>query len=115
MVTLKELQNRVYSGKQCVQFEYVLKAEHPEDNLSVYFMKNQLVENCVWMVRVIMPRTKYKDTQVYSVDMEMPKADLSLTLICETGLRAFQMLIKEEIQQKSYFDFSIGEIIRGEI
>ena len=43
----------------------------------------------------------------------MPKDNLPLELICATGLKYFQLYLKEEIQAKSNLDFELGDILTG--
>ena len=43
----------------------------------------------------------------------MPKSGLPLELIAATGLKYFQLYLKEEIQNKTNFDFALSELLRG--
>ena len=115
---LKDLENRVYEGRQCVRFEYTIKGEHPEENALVTFKKIRAVgatkegraEN-VWQAKMLLDKTHYMETQVYNIELTMPRHDAPLVLVCSTGLHFIQMLLKEEIQRKSVLDFAIGEAI----
>ena len=114
MIKLKDLENRVYSGKDCIRFEYTIPIEDKEPLLAVFIRKiregHELHE---WNVRIIFDRTRDKDSEVYNFSYVMPRNNLPLELIAATGLRFFQLYLKEEIQLKSYLDFEIGNIIQG--
>ena len=62
---------------------------------------------------IVLDRTRDADSQVYSFDYIMPKSGLPIGLIAATGLKYFQLYLKEEIQTKSGYDFALGEILRG--
>ncbi len=109
MIRLKDLQNRVYSGKQCISFEFPLKISD-ESVVTAKFTTNFY---CQWNMQVVLPRTRDKDSDVYNFSYIMPKSNLPLELIAATGLKYFQLYLKEEIQMKSNMDFVIGEITSG--
>ena len=110
MIKLKDLQNRVYSGKQCVRFEYALLVE--EDYVYAKFEKQEtgLAE---WNMQIVFGRTRDKDSEVYNFGYVMPREGLPLELIAATGLKYFQLHIKKEIQIKSNLDFELGDILQG--
>ena len=64
-------------------------------------------------MQIIFDRTRDKDTEVYNFNYIMPRSNLPLELIAATGLKYFQLYIKEEIQLKSNLDFELGEILKG--
>ena len=110
MITLKDLKNRVYSGKICTRFEYEIAID--KDRVIACFSRD--VENgAQWNMQIVFSRTRDKDSEVYNFGYIMPKDNLSLELIAATGLRYFQLHIKEEIQTKTSLDFVLAEIIRG--
>ena len=110
MITFKDLKNKVYSDKTCIRFEYELVAN--EKRIIANFDRD--VENkAQWNMQIIFGRTRDKDSEVYNFGYVMPKDNLPLELIAATGLRYFQLYIKEEIQAKTNLDFVLGEIIRG--
>lgn len=109
MIRLKDLQNRVYSGKQCISFEFPLKIS---DELAVV-AKFTTDLYCQWNMQVVLPRTRDKDSDVYNFSYLMPKSNLPLELIAATGLKYFQLYLKQEIQTKSDLDFMLGEITSG--
>lgn len=116
MIKLKELRNRVYSGKECIYFEYDIVIDD-QVSLPIQFIKKQnstIQENAnEWKTRIIIDRTRDKDSDVYSFSFVMPRNGLPLELIAATGLRFFQLYLKEEIQNKAKLDFALGEVIRG--
>ena len=118
MITLKDLKNRVYNGKNCIRFEYEIEYDvdvHEKEKLTANFIKqeHQFAQLNEWKMQIIKPRTRDKDSDVYYFGYVMPKENLPLELIAATGLRYFQLYLKEEIQIKSNIDFALGEIIKG--
>lgn len=111
MIELKDLENRVYRNKSCIEFSYSIKNEKGEEILKVRFNKQGLENQ--WNLRIIIDRTRDADSQVYNFGYVMPRSNLPLELIAATGLRYFQMHLKEEIQKKSELDFALGEAIKG--
>ncbi len=110
MLSLRDLQNRVYSGKDCVRFECVIPVEK-DHWVNVMFERMQ--DPREWKMQVILDRTRDKDSEVYNFRYMMPREGLPLNLIAATGLKFFQLHIKEEVQRKSNLDFSIGRIVEG--
>ena len=113
MLTLKDLENRVYSGKQCTRFEYVIKLNNENKDQVVARFERQLTNPTEWNMRIIFDRTRDKDSEVYNFGYVMPRDNLPLELIAATGLRYFQLHIKEEVQAKSNLDFELGNILQG--
>lgn len=111
MITLKDLQNRIYSGKQCVGFEYAVKNEKNEVQFEAKFRIG--AEKNEWNMQVIFDRTRDKDSDIYNFGYIMPRSGLPLELIAATGLKYFQLYLKEEIQQKVSYDFLLGEVLKG--
>lgn len=111
MLELKDLENRIYSGKQCIGFDYFLKDEKGKPQFRANFTRGQ--EENEWQMRIVLDRTRDADSQVYRFDYIMPKSGLPLNLIAATGLKYFQLYLKEEIQTKTEYDFMLGEILRG--
>lgn len=113
MLKRKDLLNRVYEGRNCIRFEVNIPEGTNEikanNNLIGIFTRKSPTE---WKLNVFFDRTDSSDTQVYEFNYIMPREDLSLELIAATGLNYFQLQLKEEIQTKINYDFSLGEIIR---
>lgn len=110
MLKLKDLENRVYRCRNCVRFECTIPVDEDKILLATFSrMKNP----SEWNMQVIFDRTRDKDSEVYNFGYIMPKDNLPLELIAATGLKYFQLYLKEEIQMKSNLDFSIGRIIEG--
>ena len=111
MLTLKDLDNRVYSGKQCIRFEHTVKDEKGEPMLIARYQRGK--EANEWRMSIVLDRTRDADSQVYNFGYIMPKSGLPLELIAATGLKYFQLYLKEEIQNKTNFDFALSELLRG--
>lgn len=111
MIRLKDLQNRVYSGKCCMRFEYEFDVSKEKTVCAVF---KRVSENAnTWKMSIVFERTRDKDSEVYNFMYALPKDDVPLELVAAVGLRYFQLHIKEEVQMKSNMDFLIGEIIEG--
>lgn len=111
MLTLKDLENRVYSGKQCIGFDYMAKNEKAEKQFEARFRAG--TEKNEWNMQVVLDRTRDADCNVYNFGYIMPKSGLPLELIAATGLKYFQLYLKGEIELKMSYDFLIGEITKG--
>lgn len=110
MIKLKDLQNKVYDGKICIRFEYEFVFN--KKRVIAYFYKD--VEDInTWSMQIVFGRTRDKDSEVYSFGYIMPRSGLPLELIAATGLKYFQLYIKEEVQAKSDLDFELGNILQG--
>lgn len=113
MIKMKDLQNRVYSGRDCVRFEY----EFQSNGKRVLACFDKRVEESAqpneWNMQIVFGRTRDKDSEIYNFGYVMPRSGLSLELIAATGLKYFQLYIKEEVQEKSNLDFELGKILQG--
>lgn len=110
MIKLKDLKNRIYTGKACIRFAYEFVAN--EKQIIAYFDRN--TENqAEWNMQIIFGRTRDKDSEVYNFGYIMPRNNLPLEVIAATGLKYFQLYIKEEVQNKSNIDFELGTILQG--
>ena len=114
MIKFKDLQNKVYSDKVCVRFEYEIHFEHNgvKSKVCAYFKRKENNLN-YWIMQVLFDRTRDKDSEVYHIDYIMPKSNLPLELVAATGLRYFQLYLKEEVQIKSNMDFELGNTLQG--
>lgn len=114
MLKLKDLENRVYSGKACVGFDYIIKDENEKSKklFEARFRKVKEDEE-QWNLLIVLDHTRDADSQVYNFDYIMPKTGLPLELIAATGLKYFQLYLKEEVQIKINYDFALGEVLKG--
>lgn len=117
MLDLKDLSNRVYSGKECTSFDVFMedKSKPKEDASRFMFEANYRRSKSnplEWTLRVVLPRTRDNDHQIYEFGYVLPKAGLALTLIAAMGLKFFQLRLQEEIQMKSDWNFTIGDVIK---
>ena len=98
MLTLRDLDNRVYSGKICSEFSYTLKDDKGKPKFRANFTRGQEEqEENEWQMRIVLDRTRDADSQVYTFKYIMPKSNLPLELIAATGLKYFQLYLKQEI------------------
>lgn len=111
MLKLKDLTNRKYAGKQCKAFEYELKGEKDARILEAKFEVG--ADENEWSMQIVLDRTRDADSQVYKFDYVMPRNNLPLELIAATGLKFFQLYLKEEVQSKINIDFTLGEKLEG--
>lgn len=116
MIKLKELRNRKYNGKECVAFEYdVIDNDLPQEQplcFTAMFRRNGELKT-LWTMQVVIPRDQSWDSQVYTIEYVLPKADMHLETVAAVGLKYFQMKLQEEIQKKSNWEFVIGFITNG--
>lgn len=111
MIKFKDLQNRVYSGKQCIRFEYAIMVG--DKYIYAQFQRQPGETGQHWNMQIIFGRTRDKDSEVYNFGYIMPKDNLPLELIAATGLKYFQLYLKEEVQAKINLDFTLGDILTG--
>ncbi len=111
MLTLKDLDNRVYSDKTCIRFECTVKPG--DEHWIMATFRRELHSPSQWNMRIVIDRTRDKDSEVYNFGYIMPRDNLPLELVAATGLKYFQLHIKEEVQNKSNLDFALGEILQG--
>lgn len=112
MIKFKDLQNRVYSGKECIRFEYGLMIGDQYVYAQFNKQKGQTAQPNEWNMQLVFGRTRDKDSEVYNFGYMMPKDNLPLELICATGLKYFQLHLKNEIQTKCNLDFELGNILQ---
>lgn len=114
MLKREDLKNRVYSGKHCVRFEVAIPIGDNRYKLAQFCKEqNPNADQETWSMRILFDRTRDKDTEVYTFSYILPKANIPLELIAATGLRYFQLRLKEEIQSKSNMDFVLGDMLSG--
>lgn len=116
MLKLKELENRIYEGKNCVGFDYrVFDTSRAKDDPNGFCFEvrwRKAVEPGRWVMSIVLPRNRDCDSQVFNFDYQMPREGLDLTLIAATGLKYFQLYLKQEIQVKSNYDFVLGDLLK---
>lgn len=110
MLELKDLYNRVYIGKICSEFSYILKDDKGKPKFKANFVRGQ--QENEWQMSIVLDRTRDADSQVYTFGYTVPKSNLPLELIAAIGLKYFQLYLKEEIQTKSEYDFILGDILK---
>lgn len=110
MIKQSDLKNRMNINNMCVDFDYILEIDETRIRCRFTRSKNQPL---VWKMTVVLKRTRDMDSQVYNFDYQLPKYNMDLTMVAAIGLKYFQLCLKEEIQQKSTMDFTIGEITNG--
>lgn len=117
MLKRKELSNLKHDDtRTLVGFSYdvVDKDRRESDPERLCFMADWVKgeQPGEWNMRVVLPRTRDADSQVYNFGYVMPREGLPVELIAATGLKYFQMYLKEEVQRKSNYDFVLGELLR---
>lgn len=116
MIKMRELINKKHIDKVCVGFSYdvmdtnKLVSDRETVLFSADFVKG--MQPGEWNMRVVLPRTRDNDSQVYNFGYVLPREGLPLELIAATGLKYFQLFLKEEIQRKSNFDFVLGDLLK---
>lgn len=113
MIKLKELDNRAYVGKVCVGFTYTVKNEEGESLFKADFTAGDYMTGAPkeWYMLVVFNRTRDADSQVYRFGYEMPRIGLPLELIAATGLKYFQLYLKDEVNVKIGIDMVLGELL----
>lgn len=111
MIKLKELTNRVYADKECIRFEYEVLGDDQSDSSFVARYERSDDDPLEWIMQIILPRDRDCDSQVYTFGYLLPQKKMPLAMVAAIGLKYFQMKLKEEIQQKSNWDFVLGSLL----
>lgn len=117
MIKRKELTNLRHDDERCLigfSYDVVDKDRSPSDAERQCFSADWVkgVDEGVWNMRVVLPRDRDADSQVYNFCYQMPRDGLPVELIAATGLKYYQLYLKNEIQRKSNFDFVLGELLK---
>ena len=111
MLTQKDLECKEYKGKELIAFKYVQRDKDGNKRWEAQYNKGEQPNE--WNVVVVLGRTRDADSQVYNFGYIMPKSNLPIELVAATGLKYFQLYLKQELEQKIAMDFEIGEITDG--
>ena len=109
MIEINDLHNKVFLDKKCIRFEYEFVVN---DRMTVAYFDRNKDNEARWNMQIVFGRTRDKDSEVYNFDYIMPRKGLPLALIAATGLKYFQLCIKQEVQEKSNIDFALGELLK---
>lgn len=112
---MSNLINKEIKNKEICKFDFDIVYEDRELNeqkLRVNFTKiyNQVTIN-EWKIFCKIEPTQEKETQIYEFNYQLHKKNTDLTLIVATGIRLLQVIIQEEIQEKSRIDTNITEML----
>lgn len=116
MIKLRELEHREYRNKKCIYFEYKCRTDdqtlktNGDDLLFIArfeFVGDDNID--IWDMQIVLPSKDMGETQVYNKSFALAKRGLGIDLVCATGLRYFQLCLKEEIQRKMLMDFAITD------
>lgn len=116
MIKLRELEHREYSNKKCTYFEYKCRTDEQtlkakgDDLLFIArfeFVGDDNID--IWDMQIVLPNKDMQETQVYNKSFALPKKGVGIDLVCATGLRYYQLCLKEEIQRKMLMDFAITD------
>lgn len=116
MIGRKELNNRIYHGKECIRFDCSVvdktsEAGGCEECFKATFNR-AIKDSKLWSMIIVIPRDRDRDSQVYCFEYMLPKDGMPLELVAAIGLKYFQLKLKEEIQQKSNWDFVLGDLLK---
>lgn len=118
MIELKDLKNREVKNNETIKFDYDLEFQtNDQGKLKIPFTFEKVIESTgnEWKILVRLKPTQEKESQIYEFNYMLPKQNVQLVLVTATGLRLFQMILQEEIQDKSLIDFEIGNLIQSNI
>ena len=111
MLTQKDLECKEYKGKELIAFKYIQRDKDGNKRWEAQYSKGEQPNE--WNMVVVLGRTRDADSQVYNFGYIMPKSNLPIELVAATGLKYFQLYLKQELEQKIAMDFEIGEITDG--
>ena len=111
MLTQKDIECKEYKGKELIAFKYVQRDRDGNKEWEAQYNRGEQPNE--WNMTVVLGRTRDADSQVYHFGYIMPKSKLPIELVAATGLKYFQLYLKQELEQKIAIDFEIGEITDG--
>lgn len=116
MISLREIENRKYDGKEPASFEYTVKGldgPHGEtQEMRVWFEK---VNPEVYDLEPSRPAYKvftFIDSAVYEKVFQMPKSNMNLEMVVATGLNLLRFTFQEEAAYKEMLSYTIADITK---
>lgn len=114
-IKISELTNKRIVDKRIVQYDYPLIYSDNEGFEQTLYMNFKMVEDDVWRLFALFPPTQEKESQIYQFNYQMPKPNIDLSIVTATGLRLFQMVLQDEIQEKHLVEFQITNVIEDSL
>lgn len=115
MITLKDLINREYKGRDCIAFQYKISDDIEKDLVRFQFERVIGFDREVgrfWKVSVIIEnRLGFKHSFV--VNYEMPYVNSKLELVCSTGLFMLNKYLAESCNTLNNWVVNISGAING--
>ena len=107
-VTLKDLYNRVYEDKECIEFSYNLKDGDEVREKTLCKANFEKVEDMTWRMTILIPSSRVSETQIYSAVYGVPSQNIPLTTVCLMGIRLFYLQLNEELNLKGMMKIAAG-------
>ena len=115
-ISLKEIENRKYDGKELMSFEYTVKdLEGPHGETQVLRVWFERINPQMCGIETNNPTYKVftiDDDKVYQKLYIMPKSGMPLELVGATGLNQLRSIFQTEAGHKEMLSYTIAEIIR---
>lgn len=99
MLELKNLENRVYEGKNCVEFTYFLRDEKGNKLQRFSFFRDEVDEK-KWSMRVLIDRTGDADSQLYNFTYIIQSSKAPLNLVCAVGLKYLCYILEKKFKPR---------------
>lgn len=108
---LKDLENRKYSGMDCVAFE--LPIADNDGNIVTYvrYIRAGANNPNSWKVTMMLEKAPHRDRMYYEHTYTMPKANMSLVSVALTGLYNLRNVIRMDVEFLNSMAYGIAEVI----
>lgn len=120
IISLGDLQRRVYVNKDCVQFDYTLRFEQNDLTLNgsgdvvLEFLKSP-IDKTSWRVTTVFPATPWSGARYFEFNVDAPNATVATDVVkvCAMGLNALKTALAIEQQDATTVLFGISEILES--
>lgn len=110
-LTLKDLVNRIYSGKDPVSFEYIIN--NNDGKRIAVFRWLRLDDEGTWRCSLQFDGDYNRQTKIFMIEYKIPPtnqiAGIPLIVIASIGMHYIKGLLQESIQEEAMVDFVICE------
>lgn len=108
---LKDLENRKYSGIECVAFE--LPITDNDGNVVTYVRYTRAFSSGTnaWKLSMMLEKAPHRDRMYYEHTYTMPKANMSLVSVALTGLYNLRNMVRTDIEFLNSMAYGLAEVI----
>lgn len=116
MIELHDLKNREYLEKNCIKFEYELELEKSGEIKPVILVFRKNVNDPMqveWSVTGVIICFKNGFNKIIDFDFSVPTKNMSLTMVCATGINQAKVLIYDWMQNLNIVLIALHDACEG--